>query len=84
MFCAMSGWAQIQLPEGTVLFHEDFGGKSPSDPRISSTPVSGMSSQYSQLSTDAFGSMFSGAYLITKSGYCNVDTTVTGSWRGSQ
>ena len=54
---------------GTLLFREDFGGNDPSDPRVSTTPVSGMT--YSQ-STSTMGS---GVYMVTKSGYCNGDTT---------
>ena len=76
--------AQLLLPEGQVLFHEDFGGNNPDDPRVSTSAVPGMSSQYHQLTNDAFGSMFGGAYLVTKSGYCNGDTAVTGKWRASQ
>ncbi|MBQ9339168.1 MAG: hypothetical protein IJS13_02405 [Paludibacteraceae bacterium] len=76
--------AQLLLTEGTVVYHEDFGGNDPSDPRISTTPVPGMSHQYSQLTNDVFLSMYSGAYLVTKSGYCNGDTAVGSQWRGAQ
>lgn len=64
----------ILCPEGILLFREDFGGNDPNDPRISTTPVTGMT--YNQLTDDSFGSMRSGSYLITKSGYCNGDTTI--------
>lgn len=74
----------ILLTEGTVLFHEDFGGNSPSDPRVSSTPLSSMNNTYTHLTTDDWLSMYKGAYLITKSGYCNGDTSITNNWRGSQ
>ncbi len=55
--------------EGTLLFREDFGGNDPEDPRVGQDPVSGMS--YTQATTDAFGSMGAGIYLVTKQGYCN-------------
>ena len=55
--------------EGTLLFREDFGGNDPEDPRVGQDPVSGMS--YTQATTDAFGSMEAGIYLVTKQGYCN-------------
>ena len=58
--------------DGTLLFREDFGGNSPSDPRVSTTPVEGM--EYQQLTDDYFGVMHSGCYLVTKAGYCNGDT----------
>ena len=59
--------------DGTLLFREDFGGNDVNDPRVSQTPVTGMS--YTQAKTDLFGSMSSGKYIVTKSGYCNGDTT---------
>ena len=58
---------------GILLFREDFGGNDPNDPRVSTTPVSGMT--YVQATTDRPGNMGSGRYLVTKSGYCNGDTT---------
>ncbi len=67
--------------DGTLLFREDFGGNDPNDPRIQVPPegekstVPGMSDSYQQLTTDAYPSMGSGRYLVTKSGYCNGDTT---------
>ncbi len=61
--------------DGTLLFREDFGGNDPSDPRVGATPVNGMT--YRQLLTDAWLSMGSGKYLLTKSGYCNGDTSMT-------
>ena len=64
----------ILCPEGILLFKEDFGGNDPNDPRISTMPIPGMT--YNQLTDDSFGSMRSGSYLITKSGYCNGDTTI--------
>ena len=70
--------------DGTLLFREDFGGNDPNDPRVGTTPVSGMT--YTQLLTDAWRSMGSGKYLLTKSGYCNGDTSMTNlpQNRGSQ
>ncbi len=59
--------------DGILLFREDFGGNNPSDPKISTTPVSGMS--YTQVTTDVLGSMGSGKYLVTKQGYCNGNGT---------
>ena len=59
--------------DGTLLFREDFGGNDPDDPRIGTTPVYGMS--YEQLLTDEFRVMKAGKYLLTKTGYCNGDTT---------
>ena len=61
--------------DGTLLFREDFGGNDPNDPRVRATPVNGMT--YPQLLTDAWQSMGSGKYLVTKSGYCNGDTSMT-------
>ena len=61
--------------DGTLLFREDFGGNDPSDPRVGIDPVVGMT--YEQLLSDAWQVMHSGAYLITKSGYCNGDTSLT-------
>ena len=58
--------------DGTLLYKDDFGGNSPSDPRVGQVPVQGMS--YRQLNNDSFGRMGSGCYLVTKSGYCNGDT----------
>lgn len=69
--------------DGTLLFREDFGGNDPSDPRVQVPPegerstVPGMSTAYTQLKSDAFRSMGSGKYLVTKSGYCNGDTSAT-------
>ena len=60
--------------DGILLFREDFGGNDPNDPRIGTAPVNGMS--YTQLTSDRFGVMGSGKYLVTKSGYCNGDTSV--------
>lgn len=59
----------VLCTSGILLFREDFGGNNHSDPRVSTTPVSGMT--YSQ-STSRMGS---GVYMVTKSGYCNGDTT---------
>ena len=59
--------------DGTLLFREDFGGNDPEDPRVGQDPVSGMS--YEQATTDAFGSMKAGKYLVTKQGYCNGNGT---------
>ena len=61
--------------EGTLLFREDFGGNDPNDPRVGTTPVNGMT--YTQLLTDTWRSMGAGKYLLTKSGYCNGDTSMT-------
>ena len=69
-------YAQDELcTEGTLLFREDFGGNDPNDPRVGTTPVQGMT--YEQLLTDEWMSMKSGKYLVTKSGYCNGDTSMT-------
>ena len=61
--------------DGTLLFREDFGGNDPNDPRVGTTPVNGMT--YKQLLTDEWRSMGAGKYLLTKSGYCNGDTSMT-------
>ncbi len=58
---------------GILLFREDFGGNKPEDPKISATPVPGMS--YRQVTNDALGSMGVGKYLVTKQGYCNGNGT---------
>lgn len=63
--------------QGTLLFREDFGGNDPDDARVSTTPVPGMS--YQQVTTDAWLSMGTGKYIVTKSGYCNGDTAHTNS-----
>ena len=63
----------ILCPEGILLFREDFGGNDPNDPRVSQTPVPSMT--YNQLMTDEWPSMQASSYIITKSGYCNGDTT---------
>ena len=70
--------------DGILLFREDFGGNDVNDPKISTTPVPDMS--YNQLLDDYFGVMRSGSYLVTKSGYCNGDTSITNlpQNRGSQ
>ena len=71
--------------DGMLLFREDFGGNDPADPRVCQEPVSTMSRQYRQLLTDRFGQMGSGRYIVTKSGYCNGDTSATFSgYRASQ
>ncbi len=59
--------------DGLLLFREDFGGNDPGDTRVSETPVLGMS--YEHVTSDVFHSMGSGKYIVTKSGYCNGDTT---------
>ena len=59
--------------DGILLFREDFGGNDPSDPRVGTNPVPGIS--YTQVTNDVFRSMGSGKYIVTKSGYCNGDTT---------
>ena len=63
----------ILCPDGILLFREDFGGNDPNDSRVSQTPVPSMT--YNQLMTDEWPSMRAGSYIITKSGYCNGDTT---------
>lgn len=69
--------------DGELLFREDFGGNAPSAPRVGTQAVTGMS--YYQLTDDYFGIMMSGCYLLTKSGYCNGDTSVNNlGTRGSQ
>ena len=59
--------------DGLLLFREDFGGNDPEDTRVRETPVLGMS--YDHVTSDVFHSMGSGKYIVTKSGYCNGDTT---------
>ena len=54
--------------DGTLLFMEDFGGNSPDDPDVSTTPVPGMSSNY-HMSNGS--SMYSAMYIVTKKGYYN-------------
>ena len=63
----------VLCTSGILLFREDFGGNNPEDPKISTTPVSGMS--YTQVTTDVLGSMGAGKYLVTKQGYCNGNGT---------
>ena len=59
--------------DGILLFREDFGGNDPSDPRVGTNPVPGLS--YTQATTDVLGSMGGGKYLVTKQGYCNGNGT---------
>lgn len=78
MFFLVPAAAQDDLcTDGALLFREDFGGNDPSNPRVSLTPVPGMT--YQQRNGDGYGtstgSMGSGRYIVTKSGYCNGDTT---------
>lgn len=65
--------------DGTLLFREDFGGNDPDDPRVRQTPVQGMT--YEQTTTDVWNpnnpSVKAGKYIVTKSGYCNGDTSMT-------
>ena len=70
--------------DGILLFREDFGGNSPDDPRVVTTPTPVPGMKYAQLLDDTFGSMRSGVYLLTKQGYCNGDTLPTNPYRGSQ
>lgn len=80
LFCLCASFVHAESTDnlcmdGTLLFREDFGGNDPDAPRVSTTPVAGMT--YKQATTDQFSSltMYSGRYLVTKSGYCNGDTT---------
>ena len=61
--------------DGTLLFREDFGGNDPNDPRVSTTPVPGMSSGYTQIyklqTSDPGIGMGAGSYLVAKRGYRN-------------
>lgn len=64
--------------EGRLLFREDFGGNEVSDPRVSQTPLEGISTAYSQIFDDYWTIptlMQPGKFIVTKSGYCNGDTT---------
>ena len=65
--------------DGILLFREDFGGNNPTDPRVSTMPVQGMT--YEQATTDVWDpanlSVRAGKYIVTKSGYCNGDTAQT-------
>lgn len=61
--------------DGTLLFREDFGGNDVNDPAVARTPVSGMSSEYTQIyklqTSDAGTGMGAGSYLVSKRGYRN-------------
>ena len=61
--------------DGVLLFREDFGGNDPSDPVVSTTPVSGMSSSFRQITNlETKGNnndMGAGRYLVAKRGYRN-------------
>lgn len=63
-------------PQGRLLFREDFGGNDSADARISQQPVESMSEEYRQVDTDSWPTMAPNKYLVTKSGYCNGDTSV--------
>lgn len=56
---------------GRVLFFEDFGGNSPSDPQVSTTPVPSIASSYKQVLSNNYGAMVPGGYLVAKRGYHN-------------
>ena len=77
--CAPPPQQETLCMDGILLFREDFGGNDPDDPRVSTTPVSGMS--YIQATTDVWDptnlSVRAGKYIVTKSGYCNGDTAQT-------
>lgn len=84
MLRSVLGVGYAQNCFGTLLFREDFGGNDPEAPRISTTPIIWMQN-YTQLTTDRFGSMGGGRYLVTKSGYCNGDTVCAHNvWHSSQ
>lgn len=62
--------------DGQLLFREDFGGNDTLDPVVSTTPVPGMSSNYTQITNVEYqwGSsenMKAGRYLVAKRGYRN-------------
>ena len=64
MLMSVLGVGYAQNCFGTLLFREDFGGNDPETPRISTTPIIWMQN-YTQLTTDRFGSMGGGRYLVT-------------------
>ncbi len=70
--------------DGTLLFREDFGGNNPSDPAVSRTPVSGMSSGYTQIyklqTSDPGADMSAGSYLVAKRGYRNSSIPTYSVW----
>ncbi len=72
-----------ELCFGTLLFREDFGGNSPDDPFVGQESVATMQ-DYTQLKVNRYPNMGGGRYLLTKSGYCNGDTSNWGGYRGSQ
>ena len=74
VLCMALAAAAQPCSTGTLLFKEDFGGNSPDDPRLLPHALSTISPNYQWAQNDAFGSMGSGRYLVTKSGYCNQDT----------
>ena len=53
---------------GTLLYREDFGGNDPDDPPVSTSPVQGMSSDYTNGRGQRMGNK---VYTITKKGYRN-------------
>jgi len=61
--------------DGQLLFREDFGGNDPDDPVVSTTPVSGMSDNYRQITNIEYKGnnqdMGAGRYLVAKRGYRN-------------
>jgi len=70
--------------DGRLLFREDFGGNEQSDPAASTTPVSGMSSGYRQVTNlETKGNtqdMSAGRYLVAKRGYRNSTNSNYSCW----
>ena len=71
----------LECTDGILLFREDFGGNEESDPKVSHTPVPGMSyTQIYVLAPGSNGSMGSGRYLVSKEGYRNSTDPTYSVW----
>ena len=64
-------------PRGTLLFREDFGGNSPSDPLTRSTRLTTMSSRYYQHNDVLRTGPSSGRFIVAKQGWQNGLNTST-------
>jgi len=54
--------------DGTLLFREDFGGNDPSDPKVSTNPISGISNSFIQDADYDYGRLGTWHYIVAKEG----------------
>lgn len=67
-------------PTLDLVFREDFGGNDLNDPQISTTPMSKISSDFTQITSSSYPGMAEMCYYIAKSGYCYGDTSMNGGY----